>query len=62
MKKYYLPLLFQDYRHLIINITSINKVLTWVGGRLKVELYINTDLDSMVSRDRVADFKELLEA
>lgn len=57
-----LPLIsfFRINRHLIINITSINKVNTWVGGRLKVELSINTNIDTMVSRERVIEFKEWL--
>jgi len=47
-------------RHLLINIESVNKVHTWLGGRLKLELVPATKADTVVSRERVNGFKEWL--
>ena len=47
-------------RHLLINIESVNKVHTWLGGRLKLELAPATKADTVVSRERVNGFKEWL--
>jgi len=47
-------------RHLLVNIESVNKVHTWLGGRLKLELLPSTKADTIVSRERVNGFKEWL--
>jgi DNA-binding LytR/AlgR family response regulator len=51
---------FRINRQLMVHIDSIQKVHTWLGGRLKVELQPPTSAESLVSRDRVNDFKEWL--
>lgn len=48
---------FRINRHLLVNIESISKVHTWLGGRLKLELKFETQSDTVVSRERVNDFK-----
>jgi DNA-binding LytR/AlgR family response regulator len=47
-------------RHLLVNIEAINKVHTWIGGRLKLELLPSAKADTVVSRERVNGFKEWL--
>ena len=47
-------------RQLLINIESIRKVHTWLGGRLKLELSPPTQADTVVSRERVNGFKDWL--
>ena len=47
-------------RHLLVNIESISKVHTWLGGRLKLELKLDSLADTVVSRERVNDFKAWL--
>jgi DNA-binding LytR/AlgR family response regulator len=47
-------------RHLLINIDSIKKIHTWLGGRLKVELHPPAAVDCVVSRERVEEFKTWL--
>jgi DNA-binding LytR/AlgR family response regulator len=47
-------------RHLLVNIETICKVHTWLGGRLKLDLSPSTTTDTMVSRERVNGFKEWL--
>jgi two-component system LytT family response regulator len=47
-------------RQLLVNIESIRKIHTWLGGRLKLELEPRTDADTIVSRERVNGFKEWL--
>jgi DNA-binding LytR/AlgR family response regulator len=51
---------FRVNRHLLINIEAVNKVHTWLGGRLKLELIPTTTADTVVSRERVNGFKEWL--
>jgi len=51
---------FRMNRQLLVNIESIKKVHTWLGGRLKVELAPATGVDTVVSRERVNGFKEWL--
>jgi DNA-binding LytR/AlgR family response regulator len=51
---------FRMNRQLLVNIESIRKVHTWLGGRLKVELAPTTGVDTVVSRERVSGFKEWL--
>ncbi|HEY4149121.1 MAG TPA: LytTR family DNA-binding domain-containing protein [Chitinophagaceae bacterium] len=45
-------------RQLLVNIESIKKIHTWLGGRLKLELHPSTQTDTVVSRERVSGFKE----
>ncbi len=47
-------------RNLLVNIESVLKVHTWLGGRLKVELSVNTHAETIVSRERVNGFKSWL--
>lgn len=47
-------------RHLLVNIEAINKVHTWLGGRLKLELLPSASSDTVVSRERVNGFKDWL--
>jgi len=47
-------------RQLLVNVDAINKVHTWLGGRLKLELLPATSSDTVVSRERVNGFKEWL--
>lgn len=52
---------FRANRHLLVNIESVRKIHTWLGGRLKLELHppaIGTD--GVVSRERVGRFKDWL--
>ena len=47
-------------RHLLVNIESIAKVHSWLGGRLKLELLLATQTETIVSRERVNGFKNWL--
>src|SRR5258705_1055940 len=47
-------------RQLLVNIEAVNKVHTWIGGRLKLELMPTVKADTVVSRERVNGFKEWL--
>jgi len=47
-------------RTLLVNINSIQKLHTWLGGRLKLELNVLTQTDTIVSRERVNGLKEWL--
>jgi len=47
-------------RQLLVNIDAVNKVHTWLGGRLKLELIPSTTTDTIVSRERVNGFKDWL--
>lgn len=47
-------------RNLIVNIDSVKKVHTWLGGRLKLELLLSTNAETVVSRERVNGFKDWL--
>ena len=49
---------FRINRHLVLNIEAIKKVHTWLGNQLKVELKLETSVDTIVSRERVSEFKE----
>jgi DNA-binding LytR/AlgR family response regulator len=51
---------FRINRHLLINIEAVNKVHTWLGGRFKLEIIPLTNIETIVSRERVNDFKEWL--
>lgn len=45
-------------RHLIVQIDAIKKVHTWLGSRLKLELLPEAKIDTVVSREKVAAFKD----
>jgi DNA-binding LytR/AlgR family response regulator len=45
-------------RHMIVNIEAIQKVHTWLGGRLKLDVSTNTTVDTVVSREKVNEFKD----
>lgn len=47
-------------RQLLVNIEAVNKVHTWIGGRLKLEITPSVKADTVVSRERVNGFKEWL--
>ncbi|MBC7886274.1 MAG: response regulator transcription factor [Ferruginibacter sp.] len=47
-------------RNLLVNIEVVKKVHTWLGGRLKLELSLQTNAETIVSRERVNGFKEWL--
>ena len=47
-------------RHLLVNIEAVKKVHTWLGGRLKLEIFPATTAETVVSRERVNGFKEWL--
>ena len=47
-------------RQLLVNIDSVSKVHTWLGGRLKLDLTPATNTDTVVSRERVNGFKDWL--
>jgi DNA-binding LytR/AlgR family response regulator len=51
---------FRVNRQLLVNIESIKKVHTWLGGRLKLELSLPVQADPIVSRERVGGFKDWL--
>jgi DNA-binding LytR/AlgR family response regulator len=51
---------FRINRHLLVNIDAISKVHTWLGGRLKIEMNPTVSIDTVVSRERVSEFKEWL--
>lgn len=51
---------FRINRHLLVNIEAVKKVHTWLGGRLKLEILPATTAETIVSRERVNDFKEWL--
>ncbi len=51
---------FRINRNVLVNIESIQKVHVWLGGRLKLELVPGTNQETIVSRERVNEFKEWL--
>jgi DNA-binding LytR/AlgR family response regulator len=51
---------FRINRHLLVNIESVGKIHTWLGGRLKLELQPPMNEDTVVSRERVNGFKDWL--
>jgi DNA-binding LytR/AlgR family response regulator len=51
---------FRVNRNLLVNIESIIKVHTWLGGRLKLELSLAAHTETIVSRERVNGFKSWL--
>ena len=51
---------FRINRTLLVHIEAIVKVHTWLGGRLKLELMHATMQETIVSRERVNEFKDWL--
>lgn len=47
-------------RQLLVNIDAVVKVHSWLGGRLKLELSLPSEAETLVSRERVGGFKEWL--
>lgn len=47
-------------RNLVVNIEAVKKVHTWLGGRLKLELSLTANAETVVSRERVNGFKDWL--
>lgn len=52
---------FRVNRKFIVDIKSIQDIIAYSNSRLKLKLTIATDEDVIVSRERVAEFKEWLE-
>ena len=52
---------FRINRKIITRINAINKIHTYFNSRLKLELNPKTELEVIVSRDRVNDFKKWLD-
>lgn len=52
---------FRINRKFIIKLEAIQKISTWFNSRLKLELRPKVDGDVIVSRERVADFKQWLD-
>ena len=53
-------LFFRINRNLIVHIEAISKVHSWAGNRLQVELKAAALADTVVSREKVAAFKDWL--
>ena len=53
-------LFFRINRNLIVHIEAISKVHSWAGNRLQVELKAPALTDTVVSREKVAAFKDWL--
>lgn len=54
-------LFFRVNRKYLVNMKSIQDIITYSNSRLKLKLPVSTDEDVIVSRERVADFKVWLE-
>ena len=52
---------FRINRQVIVRPESIQKIATWFNSRLKLDLLPLNDLNFIVSRDRVANFKKWLD-
>lgn len=52
---------FRINRKIITRLDAIHKIHTYFNSRLKLELLPNTDMEVIVSRDRVSDFKHWLD-
>ena len=52
---------FRVNRKFIVDIKSIQDIITYSNSRLKLKLTVATDEDIIVSRERVTEFKEWLE-
>lgn len=52
---------FRINRKIILHLEAIHKIHTYFNGRLKLEILPRQDLEAIVSRDRVPDFKQWLD-
>ena len=52
---------FRINRKIILHLEAIQKIYTYFNGRLKLDISPNQDLEPIVSRDRVSDFKQWLD-
>ncbi len=52
---------FRISRKFIVHHASISEITSWFNGRLKLALMPNTKLDTLVSRERVKEFKAWLD-
>ena len=52
---------FRINRQVIIRPEAIQKIATWFNSRLKLEIHPSNDVNLVVSRERVADFKQWLD-
>jgi len=52
---------FRINRKIIVGVDAIHKIHTYFNSRLKLELLPRTDLEVIVSRERVGDFKSWLD-
>ena len=53
---------FQINRKQIVNINNITKIHPYLNQRLKVELLASTDLEFIVARNRMAEFKDWVDS
>ena len=54
-------LFFRVSRKHIVALSAINDIIAYSGSRLKVKLSVQSDEDILVSREKVAEFKEWLD-
>lgn len=52
---------FRINRKIILHLEAIHRIHTYFNGRLKLEIQPKQDLEAIVSRDRVSDFKQWLD-
>lgn len=52
---------FRINRKIILHIDGIHRIHTYFNGRLKLDILPKQDLEAIVSRDRVPDFKQWLD-
>jgi len=52
---------FRINRKIVIRLSAIHKIHTYFNSRLQLELTPRTDLETIVSRERVGDFKKWLD-
>ena len=52
---------FRINRKIMLHIESIHRIHTYFNGRLKLDILPPKDLEAIVSRDRVPDFKQWLD-
>lgn len=52
---------FRINRKIILHLEAIHRIHTYFNGRLKLDILPKQDLEAIVSRDRVPDFKQWLD-
>ncbi|PHN07244.1 LytR/AlgR family response regulator transcription factor [Flavilitoribacter nigricans] len=52
---------FRINRKIILHLEAIHRIHTYFNGRLKLDILPRQDLEAIVSRDRVPDFKQWLD-